>query len=233
MKMDVGKIGDYVIYKNNQLIAVNKPVALGVQPDKTGDKSLLDLLEIYGKKKLHVIHRIDRPASGVVLFAKTSSASAGLNEQFKKRSVKKTYLAVVKKVEMEKEGVLKHFMKKNAKTNKSVCANKEIDGGKPAELAYKILGQSDNYLLVEIDLKTGRQHQIRAQFAAVGAPVKGDVKYGFRRKNKDRSIHLHAWKLAFKHPVSHEDVELVAPIPNNDPLWKFFKDEKKLESIES
>lgn len=213
------RIGDIALYKNNQLIAFNKPPALPVQEDKTGDKTLLNLAEIYAKSKLYVIHRIDRPASGIVLFAKNTAALVHLNEQFQRREVKKVYLAVVGAMPPEKEGVLIHYLKKNQRLNRSIASEEETPGSDRAELRYKLIGHSDNYHLLEIELITGRHHQIRAQLAAIGCPIKGDVKYGFRRGNRDRSIHLHAWKLQFRHPVSGEIEEITAP-PPDDPLWK-------------
>ena len=215
------KISDTVLYKNNQLIAFNKPVGLPTQPDKTENKSLLDLGEIYCKAKLQLLHRIDRPASGIVLFSKTPKATRVLNEQFQSRSVKKTYLAVVKNLPENKEGQLVHYINKNVAKNKSFCSDTLSKGTKKAVLNYKLLASSDNYHLLEIDLETGRHHQIRAQLAAIGSPIKGDVKYGARRSNKDRSIHLHAWKMTFIHPVNREKVTLVAEVPE-EVVWQAF-----------
>lgn len=216
------KIGDWLIYKNNQLIAFNKPAGIPVQADKTGDKSLLDFAEIYSKNKLDLIHRIDRPASGLVLFAKTKKALAHLNAQFQNRKIQKTYLAVVKKSEIEKEGILIHFLQKNGHKNRSFAHDSEKPNSKKAELSYRILDSIDNYHLLEINLKTGRHHQIRAQLSAINCPIKGDVKYGFRRNNADRSIHLHAWKLSFRHPISGETEKLIAPIPE-ETVWQAFE----------
>jgi len=214
-------IGDLVLYKNNQLIALNKPAAIGAQPDKTGDKSLLDFAEIYCKSTLHIIHRLDRPASGVVLFAKNKKALAHLNQQFKDRQIKKTYLAVVQGVPAEETGHLVHFLYKNAAKSKAIITDTETPGSKRAELKYKLIDKIDRYSLLEVELITGRFHQIRAQLAAIGAQIKGDVKYGFKRGNKDRSIHLHAWKLEFEHPVSGERVTIEAPLPT-DNVWQAF-----------
>ena len=214
-------IGDWVIYKNNQLIAFNKPPGLPAQADKTGDKSLLQLGEIFCKSKLYPIHRLDRPATGVMLFAKTKTAVGSLNDQFKQRAVSKIYLAVVKNLPPEQSGTVRHFIQKNSKNNRSEISSEESSGGQLAELKYRVLGSSENYHLLEIELLTGRHHQIRAQLAAMGCPIKGDVKYGFRRGNKDRSIDLHAWKLAFRHPVSGEEVELTAALPEG-PVWDAF-----------
>jgi 23S rRNA pseudouridine1911/1915/1917 synthase len=215
-------IGDWVLYKNNQLIAFNKPPGVPVQADKTGDKSLIQLAEIYCKSKLYPIHRLDRPASGVVLFAKTKTATTSLSDQFRERTVRKTYLAVVKDPPPAPEGTLQHLLNKNSKTNRAGITG-DANEGQLSELTYRLLGSSDNYHLLEIVLRTGRHHQIRAQLAAIGCPIKGDVKYGSRRGNRDRSIHLHAWKLSFRHPVSGEPVELTTP-PPADPVWDAFGD---------
>jgi 23S rRNA pseudouridine1911/1915/1917 synthase len=215
------RISELVLYKNNQLIAFNKPGGLPVQNDKTGDLSLQALAEIYCKGKVDLVHRIDRPASGVVLFARTHSALVDLNEQFKERKVHKTYLAVVGQAPPQPEGTLVHYLVKNARKNISVALPEEKPGAEYAELRYRQIAASDRYFLLEIELLTGRHHQIRAQLAAIGCPIKGDNKYGFKRANADRSIHLHAWKLSFEHPVTREREEVVAPVPE-DPLWKSF-----------
>ncbi len=213
-------IGDWVIAKNNQFIAFNKPAGIPVQADKTGDKPLLQLAEIYTKSKLFLAHRLDRPATGVVVFAKTKTMVGSLGDQFKERSVHKTYLAVVKDLPKESSGTLRHFLQKDGKTNRTgVSADESL--GDLSEMNYRVLASSDSYHLLEVQLITGRHHQIRAQLAAIGCPIKGDVKYGARRGNRDRSIHLHAWKLAFRHPVSGERVELTAP-PPDDPVWNAF-----------
>ncbi len=214
-------IGDSVLYKNNQLIAFSKPAGLGVQPDKSSDKSLLDLAEIYCKSPLQVIHRLDRPASGVVLFAKNKKALAHLNQQFKNRSIEKVYLAVVKNPPEKPEGHLIHYLYKNT-NNKAIISDASNSSAKKAELNYKVIGKIDNYSLLEVQLITGRFHQIRAQLAAIACPIKGDVKYGFRRGNRDRSIHLHAWKMTFEHPVSGEKTQLVAPLPE-ETVWQAFR----------
>lgn len=212
------KIGDLVIYKNNQLIAFNKPPGLAVQPDPSGQKSLQELAEIYTQSKVEIVHRIDQPTSGVVLFAKTTKAVQQINEQFQNRQIQKYYLAVVAERPEADQGTLRHFLKKQTHGNKTIASETEIDGGKEGVLNYQYLASSDRYHLLQIELITGRHHQIRAQLGAVGNPVKGDVKYGFRRSNKDRSIHLHAWKLSFLHPVSQEREWLQAPLPS-DPVW--------------
>ena len=214
-------IGSKMLVKNNQFIVVNKPSGLGIQPDKTGNKSLIDLAEIYTKKKLFITHRIDRPVSGIVVLAKNSNCAASLNEQFQNKEVQKTYLAIVKNPPKDKTGLLTHFLTKNEIVNKSFAAEKESSNSKKAELEYKVISQSDNYSLLKINLLSGRHHQIRVQLSAIGSPVKGDVKYGARRSNKDRSIHLHAWKISFKHPITKEVVAVVAP-PPDESLWNFF-----------
>ena len=216
-------IGDWVIYKNNQLIALAKPPGIPVQEDKTEDKCLLQIAEIYTKSKLNIVHRIDRPASGVVIFAKNKKAVGILGDQFRERKVSKTYLAVVKNKPEKDSGVLRHYLKKNSRTKKSEIYEEEKPGSKLAELKYRILGSSDNYHLLEVVPLTGRFHQIRAQLAAIGSPIKGDVKYGARRSNRDRSIHLHAWKLGFLHPVSNEKTLLTAPLPNGS-IWDYFRE---------
>ncbi len=212
------RIGDLVLYKNNQLIAFNKPVMWPVQPDKTGDKSLLELAEMYCHSKLHLVHRIDRPAGGVVLFARNTSALVALHEQFRLREVTKTYLAVVQQLPPQSEGELRHYLLKNGRTNHTAVVADATTGAQEALLRYRLLGSSERYHLLEVHITTGRHHQIRAQLAAVGCPIKGDVKYGFRRSNPGGGIHLHAWKLAFRHPVSGEPVTVTAPLPR-DPVW--------------
>ena len=216
------QISENIIYKNNQLIAFNKPIGLPVQSDKTGDKSLLDLAEIYAKSKLGIIHRLDRPASGIVLLGKSKKALASLNLQFQNREVQKTYLAVVKNHPPEKEGTLTHFLLKSQKKNRSFAHDEAKGKSKKGELQYKVIASIENYHLLEINLHTGRHHQIRAQLAAINCPIKGDERYGFKRGNKDRSIHLHAWKLTFKHPVTNELVTLEAPIPD-EVVWQAFE----------
>ena len=197
-KSTEGQIADLVLYKNNQLIALHKPAGVAIQRDKTEDKSLLDLAEIYTKHPLHLIHRLDRPASGIVLLAKNKKALAHLNRQFSERKVEKTYLAVVPRRALAEQGQLRHYLKKNARHNRSRAFDREVPGSKKSCLEYQLIGRIDRYQLLRIELLTGRHHQIRAQLAAIGLPVKGDVKYGARRRNPDRSIHLHAWRLAFR-----------------------------------
>lgn len=216
-----------VLYEDNHLIIVNKRPGDIVQGDKTGDVPLSEVVKEYIKIKydkpgnvyLGVVHRLDRPTSGIVLFAKTSKALPRLNKLFKEKDAKKTYWAIIKNAPPKQEDTLVHFMKRNPKQNKSYAHIKEVPDSKKAILDYRVIKSLNNYLLLEIDLQTGRHHQIRSQLSAVGCPIKGDLKYGFDRSNKDGSIHLHARKLIFEHPVKKEKLEIIAPTPL-DPIWK-------------
>ncbi len=216
-----------VIYEDNHLIAVNKSCGEIVQGDKTGDQPLSESLKIWLKEKYNkpgnvfvgVTHRLDRPVSGIVLFAKTSKALARLNDMFRTGAIKKTYWAIVKRCPSKPEGELTHWLVRNEKQNKSYAYDTEQPNSKKAILHYKLIARSENYFLLEIDLKTGRHHQIRCQLAKMGCPIKGDLKYGFERSNKDGGISLHARSAAFTHPVSKQEITIVAPVPN-DPLWK-------------
>ena len=216
-----------VIYEDNHLIAVNKTCREIVQGDKTGDTPLSEILKAWLKEKyakpgnvfVGVAHRLDRPVSGLVLFAKTSKALARLNEMFRTGDIKKTYWAIVKNSPPTEEGTLEHWLVRNEKQNKSYAYTEEKPNSKKAILHYKLLARSDNYYLLEVDLKTGRHHQIRCQLAKMGCPIKGDLKYGSERSNKDGGISLHARKAQFVHPVSKEPVEIVASVPD-DSLWK-------------
>lgn len=216
-------IGDLIVYKNNQLLGFNKPPELAIQQRNKEEKALENLAEIYLKSKVYVIHRLDQPASGIVLMAKTPKAQTALSQQFHDRTIEKTYLALVKNPPPKEEGELIHYLAKNPKLNKSFVVDEQQPAAKKAVLQYRVLGKSDHYHLLLIKLITGRHHQIRAQLAAIDCPIKGDVKYGFKRKNKDRSIHLHAFTLQFDHPVTQERVLLKAPPPAEDPAWKAFK----------
>lgn len=215
-----------VLYEDNHLIIINKRPGDIVQGDKTGDIPLSEVVKEYIKNKynkpgnvyLGVVHRLDRPTSGIVVFAKTSKALPRLNKLFKDKDAKKTYWAIVKNAPPKQEDTLVHFMKRNTKQNKSYAHLKEVPESKKAILHYRILKRLDNYYLLEIDLETGRHHQIRSQLSAIGCPVKGDLKYGFDRSNKDASIHLHARKLVFEHPVKKENLEIIAN-PPQDPVW--------------
>ncbi|RCW92771.1 RluA family pseudouridine synthase [Winogradskyella arenosi] len=216
-----------VIYEDNHIIVVNKRAGDIVQGDRTGDKPLSEVVKSYLKEKykkegnvyLGVVHRLDRPTTGIVMFAKTSKALPRLNKLFAEKTAKKTYWALVKNVPPQPEGTLVNWLKKNSKNNKSTAYGKEVNGSKKAILHYKLKQTLDNFYLLEIDLETGRHHQIRTQLAAIGCPIKGDLKYGFDRSNKDASISLHARTLSFVHPVKKEDIFITAPLPN-DPLWK-------------
>lgn len=218
-----------IIFEDNHLIAVNKKPSQIVQGDKTGDKPLSELVKEFLKEKYNkpgnvfagVVHRLDRPVSGVVVFAKTSKALSRLNELFKTRAVTKTYWAVVKNKPPQTEGHLVHYMIKNETKNMSKAFKEPRQGALKAELDYKILASSDNYHLLEVTPLTGRHHQIRVQLSSMGCPIKGDLKYGFDRSNKDASIHLHARKLSFIHPIKNEQIEIIAT-PPNEVLWNFF-----------
>ena len=219
-----------VVYEDNHIIVVNKTASEIVQADKTGDTPLSETVKQYLKEKyqkpgnvfLGVTHRLDRPVSGLVIFAKTSKALTRLNEMFRAGEVKKTYWAVVKNAPKESEGELVHFLVRNEKQNKSYAYDKEVPNSKKAVLDYRLIGGSENYYLLEVDLKTGRHHQIRCQLAKMGCPIKGDLKYGSPRSNPDGSICLHARRVRFVHPVSKELIELKAPLPEGN-LWKGFE----------
>ncbi len=216
-----------VLYEDNHLIAINKAAGTLVQGDSTGDECLADMVKAYLKEKYDkqgnvftgVVHRIDRPVSGVVIFAKTSKALARMNEQFKVRNIKKTYWAVVKNKPNPPEGNLVHYLIKDQATNKSKAFVSEKPNTKKAELHYQVIAQSQTYFLVEVQPITGRHHQIRVQLASLGCPIKGDLKYGFDRPNANGSIHLHARSITFNHPTQKNEITLVAPVPN-DSLWQ-------------
>jgi len=215
-----------VIYEDNHLIVVNKKSGDIVQGDKTGDKPLSEVVKEFIKEKynkpgevfLGVVHRLDRPTTGIVVFARTSKALTRLNELFSNRETQKTYWAIVKNKPEKEQDTLVHFLKRNEKNNTSKAHLKEVPESKKASLDYKIIKTLDNYFALEINLHTGRHHQIRAQLAAIGCPIKGDLKYGFDRSNPDGGIHLHARKLVFIHPVSKEVLEIIAPTPK-DSIW--------------
>ncbi len=219
-----------VLFEDNHIIAINKQCGDIVQGDKTGDKTLGDDVKEYIKKRynkpgnvyLGVTHRLDRPTSGAVLFARTSKALTRLNEMFKEdRSIQKTYWAVTDKKPEPATGQLDHWLVRDTKQNKSIAYLNERTESKKASLTYRYLCSSDRFHLIEIELHTGRHHQIRAQFAAIGLHIKGDLKYGFPRSNSDGGIHLHARKIEFTHPVTGDPVSIVAP-PPNDPVWNYF-----------
>lgn len=231
-----------VLYEDNHLIIVNKVPSEIVQGDKTGDKPLSESIKEYLKEKYHkpgnvfcgVTHRLDRPTSGVVVFAKTSKALSRLNEMFRNGEVDKTYWAVVKNRPPKDEDTLIHYLIKNEKTNKSTAYDSEKPNTKKAILHYKLIAASQKYFLLEVDLETGRHHQIRCQLAKIGCPIKGDLKYGAERSNPDGSISLHARTISFVHPVSKQQIHVVAPVPN-DTLWKALESsvETKASSIKS
>jgi 23S rRNA pseudouridine1911/1915/1917 synthase len=223
-------ISNQVLYEDNHLIIVNKLPSQIVQGDKTGDEPLSEKIKTYIKKKygkpgnvfLGVVHRLDRPVSGVVIFARTSKALARLNEALKNRQIKKMYWAVVDKLPPDKTGHLIHYIYRDQKKNKSFIVKKGKKDTKSAELKYNHISSSDRYHLLEIELLTGRHHQIRAQLSYIGCPVKGDLKYNYPRSNKNASIHLHARSVEFIHPVNKEFIRIVAD-PPKDPLWDYFK----------
>ncbi|MEO0733626.1 MAG: RluA family pseudouridine synthase [Bacteroidota bacterium] len=217
-----GRISDWILHKDNQLIAFNKPSGLAVQPGKKKGPSLLGLGAAYVRHDLYLIHRLDQPVSGVVLLGQKPSAQAELAKQFQAGTVEKTYLAIVANRPTEDEATLVHHLK-NTSGNRSLALDGASPGTKEAELSYRYLAASERYHLLEVKLKTGRKHQIRAQLATIGSPLRGDTKYGFKRPNPDGSIDLHAYALAFDHPVSGERVHLTAPLPDT-PVWAAFKD---------
>jgi len=219
-----------VLYEDNHIIIVNKRSSDLVQGDGTGDEPLDDMVRAYIKEKynkpgdvfLGVVHRLDRPVSGCVVYARTSKALSRLSELFRTREVKKCYWAIVTDRPPEEEGTLRSYLKKNEKQNKSYVYDKEVKGSKLADLSYRLLARSERYYLLEVDLYTGRHHQIRAQLAAAGCPVKGDLKYGAKRSNEGGGISLHSRRVSFVHPVKKEEISVVAPLPD-DRIWKLFK----------
>ncbi|GAA4757798.1 MULTISPECIES: RluA family pseudouridine synthase [Flavobacterium] len=215
-----------VLHEDNHIIVVNKRVGDIVQGDKTGDKPLSEVVKEYIKYKynkpgdvfLGVVHRLDRPTTGIVVFARTSKALERLNKMFSERETQKTYWAVVKNKPPKQEDNLVHFLKRNQQSNTSKAHLKEVPDSKKASLDYKIIAELKSYFALEINLHTGRHHQIRSQLSAIGCPIKGDLKYGFDRSNPDGGIHLHARKLKFIHPVTKESIEIIAPTPD-DVIW--------------
>lgn len=216
-----------ILFEDNHLIIVNKRSGDIVQGDKTGDTPLSEIVKQYIKEKHHkpgnvflgVVHRLDRPTTGIVVFAKTSKALERFNKMLRNKTVNKTYWAVVKNKPVKESDTLTGFLRKNPKNNKSTSYTSEIEGSKKAILHYKLIKSLNNYHLLEVDLETGRHHQIRCQLSAIGCPIKGDLKYGFDRSNKDASIHLHARKIEFTHPVSKKNISIIAPTPN-DVIWE-------------
>lgn len=219
-----------VLYEDNHIIIVNKQAGEIVQGDKTGDQPLAETVKQYIKEAyakpgnvfLGVVHRLDRPVSGLVLFARTSKALSRLNDMFRKGEVHKTYWAIVEKNKERRDDgdvLLEHWLVRNEKQNKSYAYEREVPNAKKAVLEYRMLCRGDHYDLLEIDLKTGRHHQIRCQLSKVGMPIRGDLKYGARRSNPDGSISLCAHSIDFTHPVTHQHIHLEAPLPD-DPLWE-------------
>ena len=227
--MNVSSIDQRILYEDNHLLIINKMPSEIVQGDKTGDQPLSDKLKEYIKYKynkpgevfLGVVHRIDRPVSGAVIFARTSKSLGRLNDLLKKGQVTKTYWAVVKYPPPQTTGHLKHYLSRNEALNKSFVQDPGETPGQFAEMTYDLIGKSKDYYLLEIHLLTGRHHQIRAQLAHIGCPIKGDLKYGFPRSNPGGSIHLHARKISFIHPVRQGLIEITAPTPD-DPVWNYF-----------
>ncbi|MEN9655737.1 MAG: hypothetical protein RL311_663 [Bacteroidota bacterium] len=226
MKIVSNKSNLQILHEDNHLIVVNKRVGDIVQGDKTGDKPLSEIVKEYIKEKynkpgevfLGVVHRLDRPTTGIVVFARTSKALSRMNELFSNRETQKTYWAVVKNKPNSSNAKLVHYLKRNEKNNTSKAHLKEVPESKLASLEYQIIKELTNYTALEIQLHTGRHHQIRAQLAAIGSPIKGDLKYGFDRSNPDGGIHLHARRLNFIHPVSKENINIIAPTPD-DVIW--------------
>jgi 23S rRNA pseudouridine1911/1915/1917 synthase len=219
-----------ILFEDNHLIIINKLPSQIVQGDKTGDKPLADLVKDYIKVKykksgdvfLGVVHRLDRPVSGAVIFARTSKSLTRINERIKNREINKTYWAVVKTKPPKESDTLINYLRRDEARNKSFITGEKTKNAQLASLSYTLIGSSDNYYLLEIDLQTGRHHQIRAQLASIGCPIKGDLKYGYPRSNADGSIHLHARKLYFIHPVTLNPVSITASTPN-DPIWNYFE----------
>lgn len=217
-----------ILYEDNHLFIVNKRAGDLVQGDHTGDAPLSELIKDFIKKRDHkpgavylgVPHRLDRPTTGIVVFAKTSKALIRLNKMFAEKESQKTYWAIVKNKPQKKSASLIHYLVRNPKQNKSYAHDKEVKDSKLASLDYQLIKSFDRFHLIEIGLHTGRHHQIRSQLSKIGCPIKGDLKYGFPRSNPDGSIHLHARKLVFVHPVKKEQLKILAPVPQHDPLWK-------------
>lgn len=215
-----------VLYEDNHIIIVNKRAGDIIQGDKTGDQPLSEVVKDYIKAKynkpgnvyLGVTHRLDRPTTGIVVFAKTSKVLPRMNKLFSDKKVNKTYWAVVKEKPENEKDTLIHWLRKNPKNNKSTAYNHEVKDSKKAILHYEVIQYLNNYVLLEVNLETGRHHQIRCQLASIGSSIKGDLKYGFDRSNKDASIHLHSRKIDFIHPVSKEQITVIAPTPQ-DPIW--------------
>lgn len=225
----MSNISNRILFEDNHLIVVNKLPSEIVQGDKTGDVSLLDDVKAYIKEKYDkpgnvfagLVHRIDRPVSGAIIFAKTSKALSRMTQMVKKRNFQKIYLALVKNRPPKEADVLENHLVKNEKLNKSFVTAASTKEAKLARLSYRIVGKSDRYYLLEIELFTGRHHQIRCQLAHIGCPIKGDLKYGYPRSNPDASISLHAYRISFEHPVQKQQITIVAPPPETK-IWNCF-----------
>ena len=223
-------IAERVLYEDNHVLVINKLPSELTQGDKTGDTTLPDLIKSYLKDKyqkpgnvfLGVVHRLDRPTSGALVFARTSKALERLNAQFRDKETNKVYWAIVGQKPPKDQGTLSHFLKKNEAQNKSYVVADGTPGSKKAILHYKLIAASERYYLLEIELETGRHHQIRCQLASMGCKIKGDLKYGDKRSNPDGSICLHARKLSFTHPTSKEQIHILAPLPDL-PFWRHFE----------
>lgn len=218
------KISDIIVENNNQFLVMNKPFGMPVQDDLSGDDSLLKMAQNYCKHPVHILNRLDRPVGGLVVFSKKLNTHAQLSKQ----KILKKYIALVEGKLENKEGVLTHFLKKNGKLKKAFCSDVD-NGGKKSTLKYKVLKELEKYTVLEIGLETGRFHQIRSQMGHIGHPIKGDVKYGARRKNQDRSINLIAYYIELQHPVSHKKMNFNADFPEGDSLWSIVKETMKHE----
>ena len=220
-----------ILYEDNHLLVVNKRCGDLVQPDTSGDAALEDEIKAYIKRRDHkpgevflgVIHRIDRPVSGAVLFAKTSKALARMNEQMRSGAIRKIYWAITERTPEPESGELRHWLVRDGRTNRSHVYDSPRAEAKESRLRYGTIARSDRYTLLEVELLTGRHHQIRAQLSKIDCPIKGDLKYGARRSNQGGGISLHSRCVRFEHPVRHERVEVTAPVPADDALWKFFE----------
>lgn len=213
------KISDLIVFKSNKYVIAQKPPGISSQVNLSEDKTLQNFLEIYLKHKIHVINRIDRPVSGLVLYANNKIAAAALTDMVRNRKINKYYLALVENKPKKESATLSHFLGRNAKNRKAIINNVASSRFKEATLKYELLHSFENYHLLKVQTITGRFHQIRAQLGKIGCPIKGDVKYGARRSNKDRSIHLLAYHMAFKDPFNGKDVSIYADIPDSDGLW--------------
>lgn len=220
MKIEDIRPSDLIVFKSQKLLVADKPAGIASQPNLNGDKSIQDLLEIYLKHRINIITRIDMPVYGLCLFAMGKGAAAVLTEILRAKKIRKEYLVLVENAPPKNEDMLIHYLSRNAKNRKALVNPVMAPGYKEAKLKYRVIHKFDNYTLLQVEPLSGRFHQIRAQLAAVGCCIKGDIKYGARRKNNDRSIHLLSYKISFKDPFNHEERSFVAKIPDTDGLWK-------------